>query len=494
MRDGRARRGGLPLPRPRTSSTGGGRRGEFLESATYGGQLYGTLRSEIERIFAEGRHAVLDIEIEGARQIRASFPNSLHVFVLPPSAEVLIERLKGRNTEPPEVAARADHPGGRGAGRGRRVRLRDREPGPGRRGGAGGRHSRRGGAPGVAGRTICPQFIERLRRDVVDRGRRRSEGQSRHDFDQEPQLTCASSHPQKSPSRPGNKYLGVLVAAKFARYLNEFPKDQLAQPGREAHHQGAAGAGRWRAQLQAGPPPPLRGLTVWAGRHVVLGVSGGIACYKSCILARRLTEAGARVDVGAHPGRRRVRRGPLTFEALTGRPVLTSLWEPGRALAHVRLRPGRRSHHRGAGHRAPDRPDGAGPGRRRAHRAAARPHRAAAPRTRDERRDVRRPEPPRPTSSACARAASRSSVPRSARWPEGPSERPGRMSEPETILAHAARLLRGGGKLAGPPGRGDRGTDPRVDRSGAGGHQPLQRQDGVPRGRGRRGSAARRWC
>jgi guanylate kinase len=77
--------------------------GEFLESATYGGHLYGTLRSEIDRIFAAGRHAVLDIEIEGARQLRSSFPNSLHLFVLPPSAEVLVRRLRGRNTEAPEV-------------------------------------------------------------------------------------------------------------------------------------------------------------------------------------------------------------------------------------------------------------------------------------------------------------------------------------------------------------------------------------------------------
>jgi guanylate kinase len=77
--------------------------GEFLEWATYGGHLYGTLRSEIERIFARERHAVLDIEIEGARQIRANFPNSLHVFVLPPSAEVLVGRLTGRKTEPVEV-------------------------------------------------------------------------------------------------------------------------------------------------------------------------------------------------------------------------------------------------------------------------------------------------------------------------------------------------------------------------------------------------------
>jgi guanylate kinase len=77
--------------------------GEFLEWATYAGNLYGTLRSEIDRIFARGRTAVLDVEIEGARQIRASFPNSLHLFVLPPSAEVLVSRLAGRNTEPAAV-------------------------------------------------------------------------------------------------------------------------------------------------------------------------------------------------------------------------------------------------------------------------------------------------------------------------------------------------------------------------------------------------------
>lgn len=77
--------------------------GEFLEWATYGGNLYGTLRAEIERICSRGRTAVLDIEIEGARQLRASFPNSLHLFVLPPSAEVLVSRLAGRNTESPGV-------------------------------------------------------------------------------------------------------------------------------------------------------------------------------------------------------------------------------------------------------------------------------------------------------------------------------------------------------------------------------------------------------
>ncbi len=74
----------------------------------------------------------------------------------------------------------------------------------------------------------------------------------------------------------------------------------------------------------------------FAGRHVVLGVSGGIACYKSCILARRLTEAGATVDVALTAAAAEFVR-PLTFEALTGRPVVSSLWERGRALAHIDL-------------------------------------------------------------------------------------------------------------------------------------------------------------
>ena len=70
--------------------------------------------------------------------------------------------------------------------------------------------------------------------------------------------------------------------------------------------------------------------------HVVLGVSGGIACYKSCTLARRLTEANVTVDVVLTAAAAEFVR-PVTFEALTGRPVLTSLWDPGRALAHIDL-------------------------------------------------------------------------------------------------------------------------------------------------------------
>ncbi len=80
--------------------------GEFLEWAEYAGNRYGTLRSEVERIFAAGKHAVLDIEVQGARKVRANFPEAVHVYVLPPSAAVLLERLQGRGDLPPEVVRR----------------------------------------------------------------------------------------------------------------------------------------------------------------------------------------------------------------------------------------------------------------------------------------------------------------------------------------------------------------------------------------------------
>jgi guanylate kinase len=73
--------------------------GEFVEHAAYGGNLYGTLRAEIERIFAARKHAVLDIEVEGARQIRQTLPGAVRVFVLPPSGGELIRRLETRRTE-----------------------------------------------------------------------------------------------------------------------------------------------------------------------------------------------------------------------------------------------------------------------------------------------------------------------------------------------------------------------------------------------------------
>jgi guanylate kinase len=73
--------------------------GELVEWAEYGGNLYGTLRSEVERGLAAGKHVVMDIEVAGARQVRERFPDSVHVFVLPPSAAELVARLQRRNTE-----------------------------------------------------------------------------------------------------------------------------------------------------------------------------------------------------------------------------------------------------------------------------------------------------------------------------------------------------------------------------------------------------------
>jgi len=70
------------------------------------------------------------------------------------------------------------------------------------------------------------------------------------------------------------------------------------------------------------------------GRRVLVGVSGGIASYKTCHLVRRLSELGAEVDVVLTASAAEFVR-PLTFEALSGRPVLTSLWTPGRSLAHI---------------------------------------------------------------------------------------------------------------------------------------------------------------
>ncbi len=73
--------------------------GELIEWAEYGGHLYGTLRGEVERGLAAGRHVVLDIDVAGARQVRKRYPDSVHVFVLPPSAATLVQRLRNRNTE-----------------------------------------------------------------------------------------------------------------------------------------------------------------------------------------------------------------------------------------------------------------------------------------------------------------------------------------------------------------------------------------------------------
>jgi guanylate kinase len=74
---------------------------EFLEWAEYAGELYGTLKEEVERVLSGGKHVVLDIEVQGARRVRHAYPKpaSIGVFVIPPSPHVLLERLQQRRTE-----------------------------------------------------------------------------------------------------------------------------------------------------------------------------------------------------------------------------------------------------------------------------------------------------------------------------------------------------------------------------------------------------------
>jgi phosphopantothenoylcysteine decarboxylase / phosphopantothenate---cysteine ligase len=182
----------------------------------------------------------------------------------------------------------------------------------------------------------------------------------------------------------------------------------------------------------AGPP-----------RHVVLGVSGGIACYKICTLARRLTEAGATVDVIMTAAASEFVR-PVTFEALTGRPVLTSLWERGHALAHIDL-----AKHPDLVIVAPA--------------TASILARAAMGMADDLLTTLLLARADRPVLAApamndamYANPATTANIkaltergwqfigPAIGTLAEGPSERPGRMSEPEAIFAAAERLLSGG--------------------------------------------------
>ena len=81
--------------------------GDFVEHASYSGRRYGTLRSELERRTSEGRPVVLEIEVQGARQVRRTLPEALQVFIAPPSREALRARLVGRGTDDPaQVDAR----------------------------------------------------------------------------------------------------------------------------------------------------------------------------------------------------------------------------------------------------------------------------------------------------------------------------------------------------------------------------------------------------
>jgi guanylate kinase len=72
---------------------------DFLEYAAYSGNHYGTLNSELDRCLAKGRSVVLEIEVQGAQQVRAARPDSVQIFIAPPDASVLRDRLRGRGTD-----------------------------------------------------------------------------------------------------------------------------------------------------------------------------------------------------------------------------------------------------------------------------------------------------------------------------------------------------------------------------------------------------------
>jgi guanylate kinase len=76
---------------------------DFLESATYSGNRYGTLRQEVERTLAEGKSVVLEIELQGARQVREAMPEAVQIFIAPPDPTVLRERLERRGTDSAEA-------------------------------------------------------------------------------------------------------------------------------------------------------------------------------------------------------------------------------------------------------------------------------------------------------------------------------------------------------------------------------------------------------
>jgi guanylate kinase len=80
--------------------------GEFAESAEVHGHLYGTLRAEVARVLSSGRHVIMDIDVQGTKQFSAAFPESVMIFILPPSAEALVERLAARGTEDPKSLIR----------------------------------------------------------------------------------------------------------------------------------------------------------------------------------------------------------------------------------------------------------------------------------------------------------------------------------------------------------------------------------------------------
>jgi guanylate kinase len=80
--------------------------GDFVEWAEYSGRRYGTLREELDRHTSGGRPVVLEIEVQGARQVRETLPDAVQIFIRPPDDDALRDRLVGRGTDDPEQVER----------------------------------------------------------------------------------------------------------------------------------------------------------------------------------------------------------------------------------------------------------------------------------------------------------------------------------------------------------------------------------------------------
>lgn len=186
---------------------------------------------------------------------------------------------------------------------------------------------------------------------------------------------------------------------------------------------------------------------MWRGRHVVLGVSGGIAAYKSVLVARELSARGALVDVILTRGATEF-VGRATFEAVTRRPVRSSLWERDGALDHVTL-----GQHAdlivvapATAHLLARAAAGMADDLLTALLLATTKPVLLAPAMNDE---MYAADPTTANVAALRARGWRVVGPAIGALAEGPSDRPGRMVEPEEIIAHAERALYGDGPLAG---------------------------------------------
>jgi len=78
-------------------------RNEFLEWAEFCGNYYGTPKFHVEKVLKENKTILLEIDIQGAKQVKKQYPEGVFIFIVPPSYEALAERLRGRGTEPEDV-------------------------------------------------------------------------------------------------------------------------------------------------------------------------------------------------------------------------------------------------------------------------------------------------------------------------------------------------------------------------------------------------------